>query len=83
MEGLLESDFFKTCAPQFFSEELKKILYNPINDNNKAITEFLKIIDTLVSLLSSHYVVLDPIIPDTLKDFIKITYSNMSLVFFI
>ena len=82
MESELESKFFKSCAPQFFSEELKQVLFNDTKDENTLRTEFLRTIDTQVSLLNAHNIPLNAIIPETFKNLISLNTSKLTLVSF-
>lgn len=80
MEGELEITFFKTCAPVFFSEEFKKILSRSDLEETTTRTEFLRAIDTLVSLLTSHHILLRSVLPLTIQDLITQDFAGINLV---
>ena len=82
MEGELENRFFTACAPRFFSEELQKVLASSSIDENYTRSGFLRVMDTLVSLLSAHHISLNAIIPPTIQGLIITDFSNISLVSF-
>ena len=82
MEGELENRFFTACAPRFFSEELQRVINSSRIDENYASNEFLRVMDTLVSLLFAHNISLNAIIPCTVQGLIVKEFSNTSLVFF-
>ena len=64
MAAEINTRFFVTCAPNFFSEELKKIYSE--NESQNSVYEFLKVLDSLVDTLSGNGVELKAVIPLTL-----------------
>ncbi|OMJ86790.1 hypothetical protein SteCoe_11645 [Stentor coeruleus] len=82
MESELEYKFFKSCAPQFFSKELKNLLSSKTPDETILRTSFLGAIDTLVSLLNTHHIPLSSILPETFQDILVTLSTNTPLVIY-
>ena len=81
MESDLPLKFFKSFAPEFFSQEILRILSSePVTA--VSFSELLKVIDSLVTLLESSRVPLGLILPQTFERFLLTDYKSISLVYY-
>jgi hypothetical protein len=80
MESLIEYRFFAKCAPEFYSDELLKVIKR---NEGESLTEFLETVDSLVGLLNSRCFPLQNILQETFEKILKIVESSKEIVKFI